>query len=626
LVRQVARKINAKRKKGVFLKLDIARAFDSLSWPFLFEVLRHLGFGPMWLRWIGLLLYTASVRVLVNGVPGRSIKLVRGLRQGDPTSPQLFVIAMEVLTLCFVKAAEEGFLADLYGCALKQRVSIYADDVALFIRPEVQDIVTAREILRCFGMASGLTVNYGKSCAIVIRGEALDKILVKHLLRCELGEFPCKYLGLQLSTGALSRAHWQPVLDKVIASLPAWQRGLLARSGRLVLIKSVVTARPIHQLLIMEAPAWLMEEIDKWTRAFFWAGKDTVNGGQCLVSWQQICKPVRYGGLGVHNLRLQGLALRVRWEWLRRTDQARPWQGLPGMKDKEAIEAFNSLVAIKLGDGAKVLFWTDRWIRGAAMKDLAPIVFESVGAQKRCKRTVSEALENHCWVDDVGPGLGPVGLLQCLRILEIVCTIQRDAAAEDVFAWPWSSSGKYDARSTYKMLCQGSVRWEGASCVWRSSAPLKCKIFAWLALQFRLWTSDRRVRHGLQEVVSTCYTCLQEVDSVSHVLMGCVFARQVWFRCLQTFGLELAIPTASDSLQSWWFEARKRFGKKEKRGFDTLVILISWRLWKQRNARVFGNITRQFSEEALVDQIMLDWELWTKAGLGGCVSFARVVH
>jgi hypothetical protein len=56
------------------------------------------------------------------------------------------------------------------------------------------------------------------------------------------------------------------------------------------------------------------------------------------------------------------------------------------------------------------------------------------------------------------------------------------------------------------------------------------------------------------------------------------------------------------------------------------VILISWRLWKQRNARVFGNTTRQFSEEALVDQILLDWELWTKAGLGGCVSFARVVH
>ncbi|XP_051211871.1 uncharacterized protein [Lolium perenne] len=213
--------------------------------------------------------------------------------------------------MCFVKAAEEGLLADLYGCALKQHVSIYADDVALFIRLEVQDIVTTREILRYFEEASGLSVNYRKSYAVVIRGEVLDKMMVKHLLRCKIGEFPCMYLGLQLSTGALSRAHWQPVLDKVIASLPAWQWGLLTRSGRLILIKSAVTARPIHQLLIMEAPVWLMEEIDKWTRAFFWAGKGVVNGGQCLVSWQQIYKPVCYGGLGVHNLRLQGLALRI---------------------------------------------------------------------------------------------------------------------------------------------------------------------------------------------------------------------------------------------------------------------------------------------------------------------------
>jgi hypothetical protein len=95
---------------------------------------------------------------------------------------------------------------------------------------------------------------------------------------------------------------------------------------------------------------------------------------------------------------------------------------------------------------------------------------------------------------------------------------------------------------------------------------------------------------------------------------------------LQKVGLSLPIPTVTDSLQSWWFEVRKRFGRKEKRGFDTLVILISWRLWKQRNARVFDNISRQFSKEALVAQIMLDWELWAKAGLGGCLFFARVVH
>ena len=120
LVRQVARTINARRQKGVFLKLDISRAFDSLSWPFLFEVLRALGFGVIWLKWIALLLSTASMRILVNGVPGKSIKYVRGLRQGDPTSPQLFVLVMEVLSLAVLRAGEGGLLSNPIYLAVEE--------------------------------------------------------------------------------------------------------------------------------------------------------------------------------------------------------------------------------------------------------------------------------------------------------------------------------------------------------------------------------------------------------------------------------------------------------------------------------------------------------------------------
>jgi hypothetical protein len=183
-------------------------------------------------------------------------------------------------------------------------LSIYADDVALFVKPSVCDLVTVKELLRCFGNASGLMVNYTKSSAIVIRGGVEDGMLAKHILHCELGTFPCRYLGLQLSTKELNKVHWQPILDRIIASLPAWQRGLLQRSGRLILIKSTIMARPIHQVLVAEAPVWMLDEINKWARGFFWAGKDKVNGGQCLVSWQQIYPPVCYGGLGVKDLKL----------------------------------------------------------------------------------------------------------------------------------------------------------------------------------------------------------------------------------------------------------------------------------------------------------------------------------
>lgn len=100
---------------------------------------------------------------------------------------------------------------------------------------------------------------------------------------------------------------------------------MVAREGRLILIKSVIAAKPIHQLLITEALAWLLEEVNKWMLSFFWAAKDKVNDGQCLVAWNNICKPEYFGGPGVKNLRLQGLAFQVRWEWLKRTGANRPW-------------------------------------------------------------------------------------------------------------------------------------------------------------------------------------------------------------------------------------------------------------------------------------------------------------
>jgi predicted DNA-binding transcriptional regulator AlpA len=79
--------------------------------------------------------------------------------------------------------------------------------------------------------------------------------------------------------------------------------------------------------LIVKALAWLLEEINKWMHAFFWARKDAVNGGQCLVAWENICKPWVFGDLGVKKMQIHGIGLPMRWEWLKRTDLARPWEG-----------------------------------------------------------------------------------------------------------------------------------------------------------------------------------------------------------------------------------------------------------------------------------------------------------
>jgi hypothetical protein len=96
---------------------------------------------------------------------------------------------------------------------------------------------------------------------------------------------------------------------------------MIAKEGWLTLIKSVLLTMSIHQLVVMEAPIWLLDEINKLTRPFLWAGKKEANGGDFLLTWERVCKLECFGGIGVKNLRLPGLALCVCWEWLKKTDR-----------------------------------------------------------------------------------------------------------------------------------------------------------------------------------------------------------------------------------------------------------------------------------------------------------------
>lgn len=128
---------------------------------------------------------------------------------------------------------------------------------------------------------------------------------------------------------------------------------------------------------------------------------------------------------------------------------------------------------------------------------------------------------------------------ECLILWEAVETVEQDAGSRDHISWKGVESGRYSAKATYGMLCQGSVRWSMSKPVWGSFSPMKCKMFAWLALRYRLWTSDRRARHGLREHPDTCYTCLQEEDNVDHILTLCPYARQVWCRVLHSASLQL---------------------------------------------------------------------------------------
>ena len=122
-----------------------------------------------------------------------------------------------------------------------------------------------------------------------------------------------------------------------------------------------------------------------------------------------------------------------------------------------------------------------------------------------------------------------------------------------------------------------------------------------------------------------CKLCLQEIETTEHILVQCVYARQVWWQCSSRLRVQILMPTTSDTLENWWLAVRERFRDKQRKAVDSLVTLICWSLWKQRNARVFLNIPEQVRPERLVELIGEEFHLWRLARLeeGGRHNISR---
>jgi hypothetical protein len=313
LVQGQVHRLHRAKRPSLLVKLDIAKAFDSVSWVYLLDMLRARGLSQRWCDWIAMLLSTASSRVLLNGVVGDRIRHLRGLRQGDLLSPFLFILAMEPLQRLIAMAVEEGLLSRLPGQANGVRTSLYADDAVFFIRPVKEELEAVCQILQRFGDVTGLRVNFAKTSVIPIRCEALDIPDIVLPLGARIATLPCKFLGLPLSLRKLRKVDFQPLLDRIASRLACCKAKLLSAAGRLVLLNAVLSALSVYWISVHAMPVWVRKEIDRIRRAWLWRGEETCHGGHCKVAWSRICRPRELGGLGIIDLDRFGTVLRLNW-------------------------------------------------------------------------------------------------------------------------------------------------------------------------------------------------------------------------------------------------------------------------------------------------------------------------
>lgn len=113
------------------------------------------------------------------------------------------------------------------------------------------------------------------------------------------------------------------------------------------------------------------------------------------MAWAQVCTPRWAGGLGIPNLWWLNAALQVRWLWLRRTDQQRPWAEFEFNVTTEARTIYQAATHATVGNGDNTLFWEDRWLQGNRIQDLAPNIYDVVAPRTRSSRTVRQGLHEN---------------------------------------------------------------------------------------------------------------------------------------------------------------------------------------------------------------------------------------
>ena len=216
-----------KRKKTgktgyMALKLDMSKAYDRLEWVFLQRIMEKMGFHSTWIGWIMECVKSVTYSILVNGEPQGHIIPTRGIRQGDPLSPYLFLICSEGLNGLIEKAVDRKCIEGVSLCRNGPKVShlFFADDSLLFCRAQVGDVEKIQELLGKYERASGQKINSDKTTLFFSNNASFaTKEEIKNLLGVpEIKEYE-RYLGLPAVVGRRKKASLNYIKDRVWGKL-----------------------------------------------------------------------------------------------------------------------------------------------------------------------------------------------------------------------------------------------------------------------------------------------------------------------------------------------------------------------------------------------------------------------
>ncbi|KAL9662864.1 hypothetical protein QQ045_027699 [Rhodiola kirilowii] len=459
LVQELLCKYNQKNvSKRCMLKINISKAYDMVDWRFLKRILEIFGFPIKFVGWIMSCVTSAHFSVLINGSLEGYFASSRGLRQGDPISPYLFTLVMEVFSRILGHTRQSNDFSFHPKCAgISLSHLMFADDIIIFSKADMGSLMKIKEALALFHSWSGLEVNGNKS-AIYFEGcGEEDKGVLSMEVGINGGQLPFSYLGALLDGRSLRRSAYDGLIEKMTSKTKSWTNRCLSYAGRLVLVKHVLSSICSYWMRVILFPKFVLKRVSAICRSFLWSGMSA--GKRNLVAWKTVTKTKEEGGLGIKNIFIFNRALMLKQVW-------------DLCLNKEAL-------------------WI-RWMHSYFFKDKS--IWEMI------------EMNHHSWV-----------LKNILRLRHdaLKCIMIDDSG---VCSWA-NDSNPFSAKGAYVLMAEPKVNVNWNDLVWNGVAHPKHSFCTWLAIQKRLFTRDRM--WGLEGDQRNCSSCQSELESVDHIFFHC---------------------------------------------------------------------------------------------------------
>lgn len=375
----------SKGSARITIKVDIAKTFDTLNWDFLFICLSSLNIPVIYLNWLRACVCTPNFTVGYNGAVHGHFKGRRGLRQGDPLSPYLFVIAMNCLSLLLDKAAAEGKFSYHAKCESSRLTHLFfADDLLIFCHGSLSSVQAILSILNEFTLHSGLAISLQKTSFVAAGLPQAEIEMISQVTGLRVGTLPVRYLGVPSCSKKLSLSNCAPLLHHITGKISSWSARSLSFAGRLLLLNTVVAGITNFWTSTFILPKACISQINSLCSAFLWHG--TADGSHSTrVAWDTVTLEKSEGGLGCRDLVVWNRACTLKLIWLLFFSAGSIWVAwfkaeiLDGLlsnfwtvKPKQRYSWFvNKLIKSRdiaynwikmaVGSGTTTRFWSDHW-------------------------------------------------------------------------------------------------------------------------------------------------------------------------------------------------------------------------------------------------------------------------